>query len=137
MQLMAAQFSSWLDPLTILAAVPLGLIGVALTLWATGSSVNIRSGMGVLMLIGAANFRSYMTADLAVMDKYAISLMNLGGTAVLLCAGLSRFVFPLVSLTVEMAVVLVDHVKPTTTRSPTAPVVGAAAIEMSAPPSAF
>ncbi|MFO0797686.1 MAG: hypothetical protein U0804_09410 [Gemmataceae bacterium] len=53
---------------------------------------------GALMLIGAGNFRSYMTADLAVMDKYAISLMNLGGTAVLLCAGLSRFVFPLVSL---------------------------------------
>jgi ABC-2 type transport system permease protein len=53
---------------------------------------------GALMLLGAGNFRSYMSADLAVMDKYAISLMNLGGTAVLLCAGLSRFVFPLVSL---------------------------------------
>ena len=32
------------------------------------------------------------------MDKYAISLMNLCGTAILLCAGLSRFVFPLISL---------------------------------------
>ena len=32
------------------------------------------------------------------MDKYAISLMNLGGTSILLCAGLSRFVFPLISL---------------------------------------
>ncbi|HYH65517.1 MAG TPA: hypothetical protein VD866_12545 [Urbifossiella sp.] len=53
---------------------------------------------GTLMLVGAGNFRSYMSADLAVMDKYAVSLMNLGGTAVLLCAGLSRFVFPLVSL---------------------------------------
>jgi ABC-2 type transport system permease protein len=32
------------------------------------------------------------------MDRYAISLMNLCGTAILLCAGLSRFVFPLISL---------------------------------------
>jgi ABC-2 type transport system permease protein len=50
------------------------------------------------MLLGASNFRQYYSADLAVMDKYAISLMNLSGTAILLCAGLSRFVFPLISL---------------------------------------
>ena len=53
---------------------------------------------GVLMLIGASNFRQYYSADLGIMDKYAISLMNLSGTAILLCAGLSRFVFPLISL---------------------------------------
>jgi ABC-2 type transport system permease protein len=53
---------------------------------------------GVLMLIGAANFRQYYKADLGLMDKYTISLMNLFGTAALLCAGLSRFIFPLISL---------------------------------------
>lgn len=53
---------------------------------------------GLLMLLGASNFRQYYSADLGIMDKYAISLMNLSGTAILLCAGLSRFVFPLVSL---------------------------------------
>lgn len=53
---------------------------------------------GLLMLVGASNFRQYYSADLAVMDKYAISLMNLCGTAILLCAGLSRFIFPLISL---------------------------------------
>jgi ABC-2 type transport system permease protein len=53
---------------------------------------------GLLMLVGASNFRQYYSADLGVMDKYAISLMNLSGTAILLCAGLSRFVFPLISL---------------------------------------
>ena len=52
----------------------------------------------VLMLIGATNFRQYYKSDLAIMDKYALSLMNLSGTAVLLCAGLSRFVYPLISL---------------------------------------
>ncbi|HEY3787540.1 MAG TPA: hypothetical protein VGL71_01740 [Urbifossiella sp.] len=52
----------------------------------------------ILMLLGATNFRQYYNADLAVMDKYALSLMNLCGTAVLLCAGLSRFIYPLISL---------------------------------------
>jgi ABC-2 type transport system permease protein len=53
---------------------------------------------GLLMMFGASNFRQYYAADLAVMDKYAISLINLSGTAILLCAGLSRFIFPLMSL---------------------------------------
>ena len=52
----------------------------------------------VLMMIGATNFRQFYKTDFAVMDRYAISLMNLCGTAVLLCAGLSRFIYPLVSL---------------------------------------
>ena len=53
---------------------------------------------GGLMLFGASNFRQYYAADLGILDKYAISLTNLSGTAILLCAGLSRFVFPLISL---------------------------------------
>jgi ABC-2 type transport system permease protein len=53
---------------------------------------------GVLMLIGATNFRQYYKGDFGVMDRYAISLMNLCGTAILLCAGLSRFIYPLISL---------------------------------------
>ncbi|MBY0461543.1 MAG: hypothetical protein K2V38_29860, partial [Gemmataceae bacterium] len=44
------------------------------------------------------NFRQYYKADMGMLDKYAISLMNLCGTAILLCAGLSRFIFPLISL---------------------------------------
>jgi len=53
---------------------------------------------GLLMLLGAGNFRQYYAGEFRVMDRYAISLMNLCGTAILLCAGLSRFVFPLISL---------------------------------------
>jgi len=52
----------------------------------------------VLMFIGATNFRQYYSADLGMLDKYTVSLMNLCGTAILLCAGLSRFIFPLISL---------------------------------------
>jgi ABC-2 type transport system permease protein len=53
---------------------------------------------GGLLLLAASNFRQYYRSDLGALDKYAVSLMNLVATCVLLCAGLSRFVFPLISL---------------------------------------
>ncbi|MFO0851257.1 MAG: hypothetical protein U0871_22280 [Gemmataceae bacterium] len=51
-----------------------------------------------LLLLAASNFRQYYRSDLAALDKYVVSLVNIGATCVLLCAGLSRFVFPLISL---------------------------------------
>jgi len=53
---------------------------------------------GGLLLLGASNFRQYYKNDLGVMDKYAVSLVNISATSVLMCAGLSRFIFPLISL---------------------------------------
>ncbi|MBA2225031.1 putative ABC transporter permease subunit [Thermogemmata fonticola] len=52
----------------------------------------------LLMLLGAGNFRRAQLADLGRLDQYLISLMNFFGVAVLLCAALSRFIFPLISL---------------------------------------
>jgi ABC-2 type transport system permease protein len=51
-----------------------------------------------LLLLGAMNFRQYYQADLDVVDKYIFGLIKVSGTSVLLCAGLSRFIFPLISL---------------------------------------
>ncbi len=53
---------------------------------------------GGLLMLAATNFRSYYRNDLAVLDKYAVSLINVAATSVLLCAGLSRFIYPLISL---------------------------------------
>ncbi|MGL6096277.1 MAG: putative ABC transporter permease subunit, partial [Fimbriiglobus sp.] len=53
---------------------------------------------GGLMMLGGMNFRQYYRADLAAIDRYIVSLVNVAGTAVLLCAGLSRFIYPLISL---------------------------------------
>jgi ABC-2 type transport system permease protein len=53
---------------------------------------------GGLLILGGMNFRQYYRADLAVLDRYVVSLANVAGTSVLLCAGLSRFIFPLISL---------------------------------------
>jgi multidrug efflux pump subunit AcrB len=62
---MAAQFSSWLDPLVMIVSAPLGLIGVALTLWATGTSLNVQSCMGVLMMVGISVSNSVLLVEFA------------------------------------------------------------------------
>ena len=53
---------------------------------------------GAMILVGGTTFRQYYNADIDAIDRYIIGLMNLFGVAVLLCAGLSRFIFPLISL---------------------------------------
>jgi multidrug efflux pump subunit AcrB len=62
---MAAQFSSWLDPLAMIVTAPLGLIGVLLTLWATGTSLNIQSAMGVLMMFGISQGNAVLLVEFA------------------------------------------------------------------------
>lgn len=49
---MAAQFERFLDPLIVLCSVPLAVIGVVPTLLLTGTTINMQSLMGVIMLIG-------------------------------------------------------------------------------------
>ena len=50
--ILVAQFRSFADPLLILLAVPTGLTGVLVTLWGTGTTLNVQSLMGVLMMVG-------------------------------------------------------------------------------------
>ena len=47
-----AQFASFLDPFIILMAIPPGLAGVVLVLLLTGTTLNIMSLMGVIMMTG-------------------------------------------------------------------------------------
>ena len=49
---MAAQFERFLDPLIVMLSVPVALIGVVPTLILTGTTINMQSLMGVLMLLG-------------------------------------------------------------------------------------
>jgi len=49
---MAGQFERFLDPLVVMASVPLALIGVVPTLLLTGTTLNVQSIMGLVMLIG-------------------------------------------------------------------------------------
>lgn len=49
---LAAQFESFIHPLTILLSVPLAVFGAMLTLFVFGQSLNIYSQIGLIMLIG-------------------------------------------------------------------------------------
>lgn len=51
-----------------------------------------------LMLIGVRNFNLFSNADIQGIDRFIIGIANLAGVSILLCAGLSRFIFPLISL---------------------------------------
>ena len=49
---MAAQFERFLDPLIVMLSVPMALVGVVPTLLLTGTTLNVQSLMGVVMLLG-------------------------------------------------------------------------------------
>ncbi|MHB1845692.1 MAG: efflux RND transporter permease subunit [Deltaproteobacteria bacterium] len=63
--LMASQFKSLLSPLVIMLAVPLGMTGVFLTLWATHTTFNIESFMGIIMMVGIVVSNSVLLVDFA------------------------------------------------------------------------
>jgi Cu/Ag efflux pump CusA len=52
-----------LDPLLILLAVPTGLTGVLLILFFTGTTVNVMSLMGVVMMVGIVVSNSILIID--------------------------------------------------------------------------
>lgn len=63
--ILVAQFSSFVDPLLILLAVPPGLAGALATLVWTGTSLNVMSLMGVVMLVGIVVSNSILIVEFA------------------------------------------------------------------------
>ncbi len=62
---MLAQFRSFIDPLIIMLAVPLGLSGVLGILFLTNTTINIQSLMGTLMMIGVVVNNSILLVEFA------------------------------------------------------------------------
>lgn len=62
---MVAQFRSFLDPLIILFAVPLGIVGVVVILLLTGTTVNIQSYIGTIFMVGIAVSNSILLVEFA------------------------------------------------------------------------
>lgn len=63
--ILMAQFASFIDPFIILMAIPPGLAGVALILLITGSTLNIMSLMGVIMMAGIVVSNSILIVEFA------------------------------------------------------------------------
>jgi multidrug efflux pump subunit AcrB len=58
-----AQFASFVDPFIILMAIPPGIAGVVLLLLVTGSTLNIMSLMGMIMMTGIVVSNSILIVD--------------------------------------------------------------------------
>src|SRR6267143_3336127 len=63
--ILVAQFASWKDPFIILLAIPPGLAGVLLFLLATGTTLNIMSLMGLVMMVGIVVSNSILIVEFA------------------------------------------------------------------------
>ena len=61
---LASQFNSFLQPFYIMLAVPLGIVGGIAALWLSGSTLNIYSGIGLVLLIGLVAKNSILLVDL-------------------------------------------------------------------------
>ena len=63
--IIVAQFKSFIDPFIILLAVPPGLTGVLIILAATGTTLNIMSLMGIVMMVGIVVSNSILIVEFA------------------------------------------------------------------------
>lgn len=66
---LAAQFESFLDPLTIMFTVPLAIFGALATLWFFGFTLNIFSQIGIIMLIGLVTKNGILIVEFANQRK--------------------------------------------------------------------
>jgi len=63
--ILAAQFESFSDPLIIMFTIPLAITGAILSLWITGSTLNIFSEIGMIVLIGIVTKNGILIIEFA------------------------------------------------------------------------
>lgn len=72
---LASQFNSFIDPVTILLALPFSFSGAFFALWGTGQSLNMFSAIGLLLLMGIVKKNSILLIEFTntVRDRGASS----------------------------------------------------------------
>jgi multidrug efflux pump subunit AcrB len=83
---LASQFGSFLQPLAIMASLPLSVVGVMLALLVTGTTLNIFSMIGIVFLMGLVTKNAILLVDFANKGQRD----GLNQTAALLAAGQVR-----------------------------------------------
>jgi multidrug efflux pump len=80
---LAAQYESLLHPFTVLLAVPLAVTGALAALWLTGSTLNVYSQIGMILLIGLVSKNSILLVtyanQLRLQGHDAVSAMREAG----------------------------------------------------------
>ena len=95
--ILASQFGSFTHPLAIMLSLPLSLVGVAVTLLATGDNLNIMSMIGLIMLMGLVTKNAILLVDFANQARAA----GMGRREALIRAGSTRL-RPIVMTTLAM-----------------------------------
>jgi multidrug efflux pump len=87
LMVLASQFESLVHPFTVLMAVPLAVVGAIFTLKLTGSTINLYSQIGMILLVGL------VTKNSILLVEYANQLRAKGRDAIdaILEAGRIRF----------------------------------------------
>jgi multidrug efflux pump subunit AcrB len=62
---MVALFKSYVTPLVVLAAVPVGIVGVVIMLFVTNTAINIQSLLGVIFMVGIVVSNTVLLTDFA------------------------------------------------------------------------
>jgi multidrug efflux pump subunit AcrB len=74
---LVAGFRSFVDPVLIMLAIPMGIIGALVILVMTGTTLNVMSLMGVLMLVGAGSEQHAPTAQAVIGGLSASVLLTI------------------------------------------------------------
>jgi multidrug efflux pump subunit AcrB len=75
--ILMAQFTSFIDPFIILMAIPPGLAGVVMILLFTGSTLNIMSLMGVIMMTGIVVSNSILIVEFSgILNEQGLPLLE-------------------------------------------------------------
>jgi HAE1 family hydrophobic/amphiphilic exporter-1 len=67
--ILASQFKSFLQPLALMSSLPLTLIGVVLALLLFGSTLNMFSIIGIVMLMGLVTKNAILLIDFAIRSR--------------------------------------------------------------------
>lgn len=71
--ILASQFQSFLQPLALMTALPLTLIGVALSLLLFGSTMSMFSVIGIVLLMGLVTKNAILLVDFAIRARHGLA----------------------------------------------------------------
>ncbi len=74
--ILAIQFNSFRDPIAILMSLPFSITGALLILWGTGSSLNLFSFIGLIVLMGIAKKNAIMLVEFITQIRLQQSLTH-------------------------------------------------------------
>ncbi|MEN6462095.1 MAG: efflux RND transporter permease subunit [Syntrophomonas sp.] len=84
--ILAAQFESWLDPLAIMFALPLAIIGAMIALFVSGAGLTMVGGIGIIFLLGLVTKNAILLVDFIKQRRH----QGIGRREAILEAGLTR-----------------------------------------------